>query len=405
MHVAFFAQHYHTPDCPTAARPYALINRLAKDHDVTVITTQAWEDKRISSRFPWVPTGAKLVPFDVPYSNSMSVSRRLVAFLKYALRATWYGLTMSKPDLIIGSSTPLTAAAAAGTVAKIRGIPWIFEVRDLWPDFPIQMGAIPWESLQSLLYGLEGTLYRSATHVVTLSEDMETHVKNLRSPSEVTTVEYGSDFQLLNGDHRARIRNLRDKYDLDERFLIVYAGTFGRANDIPTLVETAVRLGNRTDLLFAFAGQGYHDTLIAKAAETSDDIRHLPPLPYPKALALFSMADVSLIPFVDRPVLAANSPGKLFDSLAAGTPIVVTNPGWTKRLVEEHACGWYVPAESPSALTACLQRVMESPDERGAAQKNAREVARERFDRSAKMDQYARLVSRVVTQASPSGMS
>ena len=143
MHIAVFLQHYHTPDCPTAGRPYALVERLGRDHEVTVITTRAWEGTRTAHRFPWAPPGVDLVRFDVPYDNAMSAPRRLASFLHYAARAVRHGLQMPRPDVILGSSTPLTAAAAAGLVARVRGVPWVFEVRDLWPAFPLQMRAVP----------------------------------------------------------------------------------------------------------------------------------------------------------------------------------------------------------------------------------------------------------------------
>ena len=392
MHVAIFLQHYHTPDCPTAARPYALVERLARDHDVTVITTRAWEDKRKATRYPWVPDGADLIRLDVPYDNSMSSAQRLMAFLKYATRAVYHGLTMSKPDLIIGSSTPLTAAMAAAIVASVRGIPWVFEVRDLWPDFPIQMGALPWTSVQQLLYRLERWLYESAAHVVALSEDMTRHVEAVAPDSEVTTMEYGADFRLLNGECENRAARVREKYDLNSRFLVVYGGTFGRANAIPTILTTAKQFSENDDIIFALAGQGYYESDIDEAAGSYDHIRKLPPLAYPRALSLFSLADVSLVTFLDKPVLAANSPGKLFDSLAAGTPIIVTNPGWTKRLVEENGCGWYVPPQSPDALTDQIRDLLDAPERVSSAQENAERVAEDQYDRSARMDEYADLV-------------
>jgi len=393
--IAVFLQYYHTPDCPTAARPYALVERLGRDHDVTVVTTRAWEKKRQAHRFPWTPPGVDLVRFDVPYDNTMSAPRRLASFLHYATRAIQYGLQMPRPDLILGSSTPLTAAAAAGTVAGIRGVPWIFEVRDLWPDFPIQMGAVPDYGLHGLLRWGETALYRSAAQVVTLSSDMEQHVR-VRAPStSVTTVEYGADFDLIDAIDAEKQNEIADKFDLDRRFLVLYAGSFGRANAIPELLDAAQRLtATRSDVLVAFAGDGHHAPMIEDAARTHDAIRRLSPLPYPDTLALFDCADVSLVSFINRPVLASNSPGKFFDSLATGTPVVVTNPGWTKRFVERHGCGWAVPPESPDALADRLQSVLASPDALTTAGRNAHDVARQRFDRAAMMDRYAEIAER-----------
>jgi len=401
MHIAVFLQYYHTPDCPTAARPYALVERLARDHEVTVITTQAWEDRRLAERHPWVPPGARLVRLDVPYDNAMSSARRLYAFLDYALRALGHGLRGPRPDLILGSSTPLTSAAVAAAVARLRGVPWIFEVRDLWPDFPIQMGALDWPGLRGALYKLESALYRSAAHVVALSPDMERHVQSVAPDTSTSTLWYGTDLQRVASISEEQTRALRDRLSLDRRFLVLYAGTFGRANAIPTLLDTAGRLSSRSDLLIGFAGTGYHKPAVRRAARRHDHIRLIDPLPYPDALALFSIADLSLVSFIDRPVLSANAPGKFFDSLSTGTPVVVTTSGWTRRFVERHDCGWAVSPESPGALATRIRTVLDAPDILAAAGRNARATAQRQFHRARIMDRYARLVETVGASSPP----
>lgn len=395
MHIAVFLQYYHTPDCPTAARPYALVERLARDHEVTVITTRAWEDRRLAARHPWVPPGARLIRLDVPYNNAMGPFARLQSFVDYAVRAVAHGLQMSRPDLILGSSTPLTAAMAAATVAWARDVPWIFEVRDLWPAFPIQMGALDWPGLRSALRGLEAALYRSAAHVVTVSPDMEQHVRTVAPPAPVRTLPYGTDLDAVDAISDAQTAALRDRLAPNGRFFVLYAGTFGRANALPTLLAAAECLTDRSDVLFGFAGRGYHGSTVRRAARRHDHIRLLDPLPYPDALALFSIADLSLVSFADRPVLAANAPGKFFDSLSVGTPVVVTNPGWTKRFVHRHRCGWSVPPESPGALASRLRALLETPDALETAGRNARRAARRQFDRADILHRYTRLVETI----------
>jgi glycosyltransferase involved in cell wall biosynthesis len=376
------------------------VERLGREHDVTVITTRAWEDTRQVHRFPWTPPGVDLVRFDVPYDNTMSAPRRLGAFLHYAARALQYGLRMPRPDVILGSSTPLTAAAVAGTVARLRGRPWIFEVRDLWPAFPIQMGAVPDSGLHGLLRGGEAALYRSAAHVVTLSPDMEQHVRVRAPEASVTTQAYGAGLRYLDEVGDAAREHMSERLSLNRPHLVLYAGTFGRANAIPTLLDAARRLTDaRSDVLVAFAGRGHHAPQVERAAQQHDAIRRLSPLPYPETLALFERADLSLVSFLDRPVLAANAPGKFFDSLAAGTPVVVTNPGWTKRFVERHACGWFVPPESPEALAAQIRSVLASPDVLAETGRHAEAAARRHFDREAMLDRYAALVDNVAGAA------
>ncbi|WP_103027103.1 glycosyltransferase family 4 protein [Salinibacter altiplanensis] len=402
MHIAVFLQHYHTPDCPTAARPYALVERLGQDHAVTVITTRAWEDTRTAHRFPWAPPGVDLVRFDVPYNNSMTSTQRLTSFLIYAARAVRHGLQMPRPDLFLGSSTPLTAAAAAGLVARIRDVPWVFEVQDLWPAFPIQMGAVPNVGLPTLLRWGEAALYRSAAEVVTVSPDMEQHVRVQAPSASVTTLPYGADPAVLDTVDENRV--LTEPLSRDRRFLVLYAGTFGRANAIPTLLDAARRLvDGRSDVLVALAGRGHHAPLVEQAACRHDAIRRLSPRPYPDTLALFEHADLSLIPFRDRPVLAANAPSKFFDSLATGTPVVVTNPGWTRRFVERHGCGWSVPPESPGTLADRVRAVLASPKARRQAGQNARAAARRCFNRDAMLNRYTSLIETAAGLASNRG--
>jgi len=396
MHVAIFFQYYHTPDCPTAARPYALVERLARDHEVTVVTTRTWRDKRLTNRFPWVPPGVHLVEFDVPYQNAMTVPHRMRAFVEYAARALSCGLRLPSPDLIIGSSTPLTTAMVSAAVASFHSVPWIFEVRDLWPAFPVQMDAfsrIP--ALPALLRQVERGLYRDAAHVVTVSPDMTKHVRTVAPDADVATLPYGSDLQLVDAVSNDQRASLRSRFSLDDRFLVLYAGTFGRANAIPTLLKTAKEFASRSDVLFAFAGHGYHASTVQQAAHQFDHIRHLPPLPYPEALTLFSLADCSLVSFLDRPVLASNSPSKFYDSLATGTPVIVTNPGWTKRFVEANDCGWYVPPESPPLLAEHLQSLLRAPNHLSRMSANAHDAAHRHFRRADIMDRYAEVIDQV----------
>lgn len=404
MHIALFCQHYHTPDCPTAARPYSLVQQLARRHTVTLVASDAWRRQRLTSDFPWVPEGVRLLSVDVPYTNCMTPLRRLRSFASYAAQALWHGLRMPSPDVVYATSTPLTAPCVAAAVARHHDVPWLFEVRDLWPDFPIQMGALPSGLARRALYGLERTLYRDAAHVVTASSDMEAHVRRYRDEG-VTTVEYGVPMDLLARVSDADVEALRGELGLGDRRVVLYAGSFGQANDLPSVMEAARALRDRDDVCFVLAGRGHYASRLEAGARGLPNVRLLPPQPLPRALALFCLADLSLIPFVDRPVLAANSPSKLYDSLAAGTPVVVTNAGWTKALVEQHACGWYVPPEQPAVLAARVRSLMDAPGRlRQAGDRGAR-LARERFDRARHVERIERLVERVVRPpASPASI-
>ncbi len=398
MHVAVFSQYHTNPDCPATSRHYTLLAHLAKNHRVTLLTTPAWKGQRLTREFAWVPEGVEIREAAIPYENRMGPGRRALAFAQYAGWAVREGLRMEKPDVIWGISTPLTAAWAAAQVARWRRVPWVFEVQDLWPAFPIAMGAVPTALARQQLYRLEKRLYQSARHILPLSPDMARYVTDLGiSADKVTTVLNGTDLELAARATPEAVAAVRLAQALAGKRVVLYAGTFGRANDIPTLVAAAEAIAAEdSDTVWIFLGHGFFEPLVAAAAARwPGRIRLVGGQARHAVFAWFALADISLVSFLGLPVLDANSPAKLYDSLAVGTPVVVTNAGWTKALVEEHRCGWYVPAGDAEALATRLRELLKQPEQLAAAGANGQALAAREFDRQ----QLATRVQRVLEAA------
>ncbi|TGE20309.1 glycosyltransferase WbuB [Hymenobacter aquaticus] len=397
MHIAVFSQYHTNPDCPATSRHYSLLAHLAQSHRVTLITTRTWETQRLTQQYPWLPAGVEMRAAEVPYENKMGVARRVLSFGQYAAYAVREGLKLERPDVIWGISTPLTAAWAAAQVAKRRQIPWVFEVQDLWPSFPIAMGAVPTRWAQNRLFALEKSLYQSARHILPLSPDMTRYVENLGVAGEkITTVLNGTDLDLAARATPEAVEKLRTEQGLAGKQVILYAGTFGRANDIPTLVAAAEQLALvRPEVVWLFMGLGFYEPLVRAAAGRCASIRVVVPQPRHAVFAWFRLADVSVVSFLNLPVLDANSPAKFYDSLAVGTPVVVTNRGWTKQLVEEHGCGWYAPAGDAEALRNKLLEVLAQPNVLREAGRRGQAVATADFDRQ----QIARTIQTILEES------
>ena len=398
MHVAVFSQYHTNPDCPATSRHYTLLAHLAKTHRVTLLTTPAWKGQRLTREFPWVPEGVEIREAAIPYENRMRPARRALAFAQYAGWAVREGLQIDKPDVIWGISTPLTAAWAAAQVARRRRVPWVFEVQDLWPAFPIAMGAVPTALARQQLYRMEKRLYQSARHVLPLSPDMARYVTDLGiAPEKVTTVLNGTDLDLAARATLETAEKLRQAQGLAGKQVILYAGTFGRANDIPALVAAAEAMAAEdSDAVWVFLGHGFFEPLVAAAAARwPGRIRLVDGQARHEVFGWFGLAAVSVVSFLGLPVLDANSPAKLYDSLAVGTPVVVTNAGWTKALVEKYACGWYVPAGDAPALAAQLRGLLRYPEKLAAAGRNGETLAKHEFDRQ----QLAAQVQRILEAA------
>ena len=400
MHVAVFSQYHTNPDCPATSRHYTLLAHLAKTHRVTLLTTPAWKGQRLTREFAWVPEGVEIREAAIPYNNQMGPARRALAFAQYAGWAVREGMRMHKPDVIWGISTPLTAAWAAAQVARWRRVPWVFEVQDLWPAFPIAMGAVPTALARQQLYRMEKRLYQSASHILPLSADMARYVTDLGVPAEkVTTVLNGTDLELAARATPEAVEKLRWAQGLAGKRVILYAGTFGRANDIPTLVAAAEAMAAEdSDTVWLFLGHGFFEPLVAAAAARwPGRIRLVGGQARHEVFAWFALAAVSVVSFLGLPVLGSNSPAKLYDSLAVGTPVVVTNAGWTKALVEEYSCGWYVPAGEARALVAQLRELLKHAELLDVAGANGKALAIREFDRQQLAAQVQRILESTVS--------
>lgn len=400
MHIAVFYQYFHNPDCAAAAKHYALLEQWAAHHKVTLVTTNKWRARRLTERYPWVPAGVRLVELDVPYDNRMSPLQRVRAFARYGGRALWAGLGVARPDVLFGTSTPLSAAWVTALLARRHGVPWIYEVRDLWPDFPIEMEVVP-RLLHRPLRAVESQLYRSAAHIVAFSPGMQTHIAAQGFGDKTTLLYNGTDLDRARRVTPADVSALRTQHDLDGRRILLYAGTFGRANAIPALLEAAHHLAHRDDHCFVFIGDGYHERDIREAAERLPNVRLLPPQPRHAVFKWFHLADAALVSFLSLPVLGTNSPSKFFDSLACGTPVVVTNEGWMQDFVERERCGWYASLADSTAYAEALATVLDRPEHldemaRKAAALTARPDLRLMFDRTAQAEAYLDLFEQVV---------
>jgi glycosyltransferase involved in cell wall biosynthesis len=397
MHIAVLNQHHHNPDCPATCRHYTFLEYLGQRHRVSLVASDGWRRTRITNNHGWVPEGVELHECEVPYANRMEIAQRLKSFLGFAGCAFRKTLQLQKPDVIWAVSTPLTTPWVAAQVARLRGVPWVYEVQDLWPSFPIEMGAVKNKWMQQRLYKLEKDLYRSASHIITLSPDMTDYVASLGiSRNKITTNYNGTDLELVEAVQPEDVKTLRQRHQLEGKQVVLYAGTYGRANDIPTLLQVIENLAKERHIHFVITGNGYYEPQLQQLAQRVSNLLLLPPQPRPEVFKLFKLASLSLVSFINLPVLGTNSPAKLYDSLACSTPVLVTNPGWIKDFVEEHHCGWFTPAEQPVAMGLAIEQLLGQPQELRKAGARGAAISQKLFDRQQLVRQVEEVLEGVV---------
>ncbi len=400
MHILYLHQHFSTPAGSTATRSFAFARALvARGHRVTLATGR-YQGAESGLAGPFRKgrregrvAGFQVVEWDIAYANAMGIVARSAAFLRYAAAAARLALR-ERPDLIIASSTPLTVALPALCAKALRGIPFIFEIRDPWPELPRAMGVLP-APLAPLMEGLANLACRRAAAVVALSEGMaETAHARGADPARVQVIGNGCDLDLF-GPH---IAPWRPAEAAPWEVLALYAGAHGRANGLGVVVEAARLLAARgeTRLRILLVGEGAEKTALMRAAAGLPNITFLPPMPKREVAGLCAGGQIALHILADCPAFAGwTAPNKLMDGLAAGRPVISTAPGDAARLLTEGDAGMAVAPGDAVGLAAALLGLVEDPTRRAAMGEAARSLAVRQHDRRLLAARFVALVEAV----------
>lgn len=344
MKITYLHQYFNTPAMPGGTRSYEMARRLvAMGHEVNMVTSWREADGR-KQWFETIEAGIKVHWLPVPYSNRMGFQERILAFLKFALLSSQRAASL-KSDIIFATSTPLTIALPAVYAAHKRKVPMIFEVRDLWPEMPIAMGALKNPLQVGAARALEKWSYRHASSVVALSPGMKNGVVRTGYPSSrVAVIPNGCDNVEFACDQDAAEQFRAARPWLGDRPLLIYAGTFGRVNGVGYAVDLAKHLLSlNSNIRLLLVGDGAERELVQlKARESGVLDKNLflePRIPKKDVFTLFSVATIASNLVIDFPEARANSANKFFDALAASKPIFLNHGGWMHDLVVKHQCG------------------------------------------------------------------
>ncbi|WP_084211333.1 glycosyltransferase family 4 protein [Pseudonocardia acaciae] len=387
MRIVYIHQYFVTPSMPGGTRSYEQARRLAAaGHDVHVITT-CTEAARASLR--WTSTvedGVTVHWLPLPYSNHMRFRSRIGAFLRFAVLATAKAVRLGA-DVVFATSTPLTVAIPGIVAAKVRRARFVFEVRDLWPELPIELGALRNPAAVRAAFALARAAYRNADHVVALSPGMAEGVAaHGFPPSRMSVVPNGADLDLF-ASAASEGRRWRAAHDwLGERPLVAYIGTFGMINGVGYLVRLAAALAHSDpDVRFLLVGDGAEaDEVRALAAELGVLDRSLfilPEVPKDQVPAVLGAASIATSVVIPTPGLNANSANKFFDAMAAGRPIAINHGGWQADVLRESGAGLALDPHDIDAAAAELVTHLRDGAWLERAGRASHELATTRFGR------------------------
>lgn len=401
MKILYFHQHFSTPRGSVGTRSYEMSRRLIeKGHSVTMVCGSyrggetGLQGGFIAGKRRGTVDGIDVIEFDLAYANADGFMRRSMTFLSFALRSVVIALT-ERCDVVFATTTPLTAGIPGIFARWLRRKPFVFEVRDLWPELPRAMGAIRNPMVLWAMGVLEWVSYRSATRLVGLSPGIvEGIARRGVDRRRITMIPNGCDLEVFGGDrHRWRPEGVGER-DL----LAVFAGTHGPANGLDAVLDAAVALKRygRSDIKIVLVGQGkLKPALEARAKrEGLDNVVFHAPVAKSRLADLMAATDVGLQILDNIPAFYdGTSPNKFFDYLSAGLPVLVNYPGWLAEVIARNRCGFVVPPDDPAGFAMALMRAADSRDELKTMGQRARRCAETEFSRQDSADRWVEWVT------------
>jgi len=350
MKVAVVYQYYQGHGAPGHSLVYELTQYLAeRSHEVSVVSGETGYMKTDMPSLPWYRrivrserNGKVKVVRTYTYSElHRSYPGRLLSFISFSLSCPLGLLSIEKPDVVLASSPPIFPMFSVWLICKLRRIPFVLEVRDLWPASAVQMGILKNKILIAIMAWMERLLYNQSRKIVALTEGIRNDICSRGWPeSKVELVTCGVDFNRLYPDATGAAF-IRQKYGWQDKKVVMYFGALGEANNIPVILRTAQRLRDRQDILFVLVGDGMMRNATKQQVSEQDLVNVLvhPPVPHDDARLFISAADLCLVTLRDIPLFDGAIPTKLIDYMACGKPVLCGIRGEAQRIVDEAQAG------------------------------------------------------------------
>jgi len=397
MKILYFHQHFGIPSGSGGTRSYEFAKRLVnKGHAVTMICGSAVHGNTglqgafIHGVRQGMVEGINVIEFDLPYANRQSFIKRTWQFVKFAYKSSLIALRFEY-DVVFATSTPLTAGIP-GIIAKIfHRKPFVFEVRDLWPELPEAMGVITNPVVLLLMGWLEWISYHAASGCIGLSPGIVEGIKRRGiSADKIIMIPNGCDFDIFDNEN---VKEERPNFISDTDLLAIFTGAHGLANGLNAVLNAAVVLKkkNFNNIKILFIGDGMLKPHLEKRAkdEQLDNCIFLDPVPKQQLASLQKSADVGLMILANVPAFYyGTSPNKFFDYIATGLPVLNNYPGWLAELIKINNCGIAVAPDDPAAFAAALIYMAEHRQELKKMASNAKSLAYREFSRDKLADDF-----------------
>jgi len=391
MKILYIHQHFLTPMEAGGTRSYSMAKHLVqKGHEVIMLTANRshnnWhliEKKDVD--------GIQVIYVKNPYSNYMSFSVRIISFIRFMILSTVISMRLRNIDLVFVTSTPLTVGIPGMVIKKLRKIPFVFEVRDLWPELAISMGIIKNRLAIAVLKWFERKIYATSDAIIALAPGIRQKIAIEHYPiNKISLIPNGSDINIFH----TKVAKAREKLNIgNDDFILIYTGAHGIANGLQWVIDIAIESQRRhiNELKFVLIGDGNTkpDLVAQQKKYKLTNVIFIDPVPKQELAKYIQEADMGMQILANfKSFYYGTSPNKFFDYLAAGKPVLNNYPGWVSDLICEYKCGLSVSPIYQEDFFQKISKVLSNRDILLEMEQNAFRLAQEKFDRDILTDQF-----------------
>ncbi len=321
-------------------------------------------------------------------------AKRTLNYVSYMLAATLMAPFLKKHDLLISTSPQFFCGLAGYLLSRIKRVPWVLEIRDLWPESILAVGAIKNKMIIKLLQGLEDFVYKKSDRIVSVTDSFKRYmVAKGVAAEKVYVIKNGVNLDFYKADNIDT--SLKSSLGLADKFVISYVGTHGMAHKLRTLLEAAKMLEKHTSIHFLLVGDGADKENLSKLRDQWNltNVTMLEQQPKTEMPKIWGLTDISAVCLKKSDLFKTVIPSKIFESMAMSKPILLGVDGESREIIEQSGAGLYFEPENSQMLADIILKLYQENDAYIKLARCGRDYVAQNFDRKVLAHRYIEMMS------------
>lgn len=388
-----FLTHYFPPEVNApASRTYEHAKEWVKDENtfVTMITNNPNHPEGVlyeGYENRWFQKeeidGIEVIRVKTYLAPNKAVFKRTINYLFYMLMAQAGSLRVDKPDVVIATSPQFFCACGGYLVSLFKRVPFVFELRDIWPESIVTVGAIKKSVIIRFFETIELFLYKSSDWIISLTDSFkEDLIKRGIDAKKITVIKNGVDLDNFKRE-QINVEKFKRELGVEEKKIVSYIGTLGMAHALDKILDCAKNLQTLKDMHFFIVGSGAEKDELENKREKENikNVTFVGQVSKEEVKKYYAISDIGLVALRKDELFKSVIPSKIFEYMAMEVPIIIGVDGEARKIVEESGGGIYVEPENVEQMTEALRVLIQNKETIAEMGKNARMYVERNFDR------------------------